>query len=53
MIENWKRNLNKGNEIGIVFMDLCKAFDTLDHTLLLAKLEAYGFASLSLEYMKN
>ena len=34
-------------------MDLPKAFDTLDHSLLIAKLEAYVFDSLSLEYMKN
>ena len=53
MIENWKSNLNKGNKIGAIFMDLSKAFDTLDHSLLIAKLEAYGFDSLSLEFMKN
>ena len=34
-------------------MDLFKAFDTLDHSLLIAKLEAYGLDSLSLEFMKN
>ena len=34
-------------------MDLSKASDTLDHSLLLAKLEAYGVDSLSLEFMKN
>ena len=53
MIENWKSNLNEGNKIGTIFLDLCKAFDTLDHLLLIAKLEAYGFNSLSLEFMKN
>ena len=53
MIENWKSNLNKGNKIGAIFMDLYKAFDTLDHSLLIAKLEAYGLDSLSLEFMKN
>ena len=33
MIKNWKNNLNKGNTIGVIFMDLFKAFDTLDHSL--------------------
>ena len=53
MTENGKSNLNKGNKIGAIFMDLSKAFDTLDHSLLIAKLAAYGFDSLSLEFMKN
>ena len=53
MIENWKSNLDKGKRIGAIFMDLAKAFNTLDHSLLIAKLEAYGFDSLSLEFMKN
>ena len=39
---------HKGNKIGAIFMDLSKAFNTLDHSLLIAKLEAYGFSSLSL-----
>ena len=34
-------------------MDLSKTFDTLDYFLLIANLEAYGFDSLSLEFMKN
>ena len=34
-------------------MDLSKAFDILDQSLFLAKVEAYGFDSLSLEFMKN
>ena len=28
MIENWKSNLNKGNKIGAIFMDLSKVFVT-------------------------
>ena len=53
MIENRKTNLNKGNKIGATFMDLSKAFDTFDYSLLIAKLEDYGFDSLTLEFMKN
>ena len=34
-------------------MKLSKAFDSLDYSLLIAKLEAYSFDSLSLEFMKN
>ena len=33
MTENWKSNLDKGNKIGAIFMDLSKTFDTLDHFL--------------------
>ena len=44
MIEKWKHALDKSEKTGTIFMDLCKAFDTLNHNLLLAKLNAYGFS---------
>ena len=35
-------SLDKGNFTMGVFVDLRKAFDTVDHTILLQKLEFYG-----------
>ena len=43
MIEKWKTILNKKLKVGALFMDLSKAFNTLNHSLVLAKLSAYGF----------
>ena len=34
-------------------MDLSKAFDTLNHDLLIAKLHAYGFTTESLKVIKS
>ena len=39
--------------VGAIFMDLSKAFDTLNHKLLLAKLKAYGFQPTALRQVEN
>ena len=53
MIEKWKRALDKNMKIGAVFMDLSKAFDTLNHRLLLAKLKSYGLQPTALKQTAN
>ena len=53
MIEVWKKNLDKGNEIAVILIDLSKAFDTINYSLLLAKLETYGFSMVSLKLMQS
>ena len=35
----------------VFFYELFKAFDTINHPLLMAKLEAYGFSRSVLSYM--
>ena len=48
MIENWKKQLDNGEKVGVIFMNLSKAFDTINYSLLLAKLKAYGFSNQAL-----
>ena len=49
LIESWRQSLDSRGYIKAVLMDLSKAFATINHKLLIAKLYAYGFNKESLE----
>ena len=49
----WKKALDQKNSGGAVLTDLSKAFDCLNHDLLIAKLEAYGFNICALKFIYN
>ena len=51
MLEKWRKALDNGKLAGALLTDLSKAFDCLNHNLLIAKLHAYGFDYNSLAYI--
>ena len=53
LIEKWKKVLDNKRYSGSILMDLSKAFDTINHDLLIAKLHVYGFSKESLKLIKS
>ena len=51
LLEKWKTALDEKKYAGAVLMDLSKAFDTINHELMIAKLYAHGFSKKSLTIM--
>ena len=53
MLEKWKKAVDKGKVFGALMTDLSKAFDCLDHELLIVKVNAHWFVSPALKLTHN
>ena len=51
MIEKWCKFHDIGGHAGALLTDVSKAFDCIDHELLIAKLHAYGFDTDALKFI--
>ena len=50
---SWSVNIDNGLVNGVIFIDLNKAFDAIDHTILTRKLRKYGVDSSSLKWFES
>ena len=53
LTKQWKKELDNHKIIGLVSMDLSKAFDTLPHELIIKKLRLYGADDKTAELFKD
>ena len=53
LFDNFAENIDQKKYTCAVFLDLKKAFDTVNHQILLAKLEKYGIRELPLQLLKS
>ena len=53
LVDKISSSLDKCNHTVGIFVDLSKAFDTIDHEILLSKLNRYGIRGTALEWFKN
>ena len=51
MIEKWRKFIDIGGHADALLTDLSKAFDCIDHELLIVKLHAYGFDNDALKFI--
>ena len=51
--DSWAFKIDRGNVNAVVFLDLKKAFDTVDHEILLTNMNLYGVQGRALDWFNS
>ena len=53
LIDKWLKDVDGGKYVGAIVLDLKKAFDLVDHDMLLPKLDLHHFSTSALHLVKS
>ena len=51
--DNWAFNIDRGDVNAVVFLDFKKAFDTVDHDILLSKMNLHGILGIARDWFRS
>ena len=53
VVDNWLTAINRNDMVGTVFLDLSKAFDVVNHNILIQKLKCYKFSPSAIAWFES
>ena len=53
LIDTWLKEMDEGNVTGVSFLDFRKAFDLVNHNILIDKLKCYNFNISAIEWISS
>jgi len=53
MLHHWYKSLDEGQSVRVLFVDYAKAFDHVEHNVVLQKLKSYGVPSFIVRWMTS
>ncbi|MCG7875530.1 MAG: reverse transcriptase family protein [Candidatus Thiodiazotropha endolucinida] len=53
LVDQWMSCIDKGDLVGALFIDFRKAFDVVDHSILIKKLSLYKMSETSLQWFRS
>ncbi len=53
VVEEWNNIMNETDQLDVIYLNFCKAFDIVPHKRLLLKLEAHGISQTIVNWVEK